>query len=109
MGQAPGASARASASVPPPAPGGYSSPASGGYALRTDAGAVAFQAAFDCAGAYLSSVAYTIARKQLPAQSLRAQSAVMLGVTVTLGVYAGLGTAYAVANIARTFSSDDDS
>jgi hypothetical protein len=82
--------------------------ASGGYALRTDAGAVAFQAAFDCAGAYLSSVAYTIASKQLPAQTLRAQSAVMLGVTVTVGVYAGLGTSYAVANIARTFSGGDD-
>ena len=79
--------------------------ASGGYALRVDGLAVAFQAFFDCTGAYLSSVAYTIASKQLAAPSLRARSAVMLGFTVTVGVYAGLGVAYAVASIARAFTS----
>ena len=76
--------------------------AAGGYALRIDGLAIAFQAAFDCAGAYLSSVAYTIAGKQLP-PAARSQSAIMLGVTVTLGVYAGLAVAYAIASVASAF------
>lgn len=79
--------------------------ATGGYAVRIDGLAIAFQAAFDCTGAYLSSVAYTIAGKQI-SPAARSQSAIMLGISVTLGVYVGLAVAYAIASVTTTFSTD---
>ena len=73
----------------------------GGYAVRADPAAIAFQAAFDLAGAYLSSVGFTVAAKALPDAALRSRSSVLFGVTITLGIYCGLAASIATAAALR--------
>jgi len=71
----------------------------GRYHVRLDWLSAAYQALHDMSGAYLSTLTYSLAPGMLTDASQRATSSTLLSITLTLGLYTGLGCSVGTAQV----------